>query len=226
MVGATTTTMASARTRERLLEAAGEVFAERGFQAATVREICRRAGANVAAVNYHFGDKESLHAAALRHAHGCAVARFPHDGGVSAGDPPEARLRAFVRAFLFRILEKGRPNWHGKLMAREMAEPTRALDALVRDSVRPQFAALSGIVRELLPAGASDEAVRLSAFSVVGQCLHYHHSREVLARLGSAPAADAAAIERLAGHVTAFSLGGIASASGSRRAPRRKGGET
>lgn len=220
------TSIASARTRGRLLEAAGEVIAERGFQAATVREICRRAGANVAAVNYHFGDKMSLHAAALRHAHGCAVARFPHDGGVSAGDPPEARLRAFVRAFLFRILEKGRPNWHGKLMAREMAEPTRALDALVRDSVRPQLAALSGIVRELLPAGASDEAVRLSAFSIVGQCLHYHHSREVLARLGAAPATDADSIERLAAHVSAFSLAGIAGASGSRRVPRRKAGRS
>lgn len=219
------TSIASARTRERLLEAAGEVIAERGFKAATVRDICRRARANVAAVNYHFGGKERLHAAALRHAHGCSVAKFPHDGGVVAADPPEARLRAFVRAFLFRILEKGRPNWHGKLMAREIAEPTRALDALVRDSVRPQFASLSGIVRELLPAGASDETVRLSAFSVVGQCLHYHHSREVLTRLGNEPATDARSIERLADHVTAFSIGGIAAAGGGpRRAKHSKAG--
>ena len=47
-------------TRQRVLEAAGEVFAERGFRAATVREICQRAKANLAAVNYHFGDKERL----------------------------------------------------------------------------------------------------------------------------------------------------------------------
>ena len=47
-------------TRLQLIEAAGEVFAEMGFQNATVREICRRAGANVAAVNYHFQSKEAL----------------------------------------------------------------------------------------------------------------------------------------------------------------------
>jgi len=219
-----TDSLTSSRTRERLIEAAGEVIAERGFKAATVREICRRASANVAAVNYHFRDKASLHAAALRHAHGCAIAKHPYDGGVSPSDPPEARLRAFVRAFLFRILEKGRPNWHGKLIAREISQPTSALDGMVRESVRPQFEALSAIVRELLgKADPAPETVRRCVFSIVGQCLHYFHSREVIARLGAAPEPAPASIEALADHVTRFSIGGIAAAAAARPA-RRKGG--
>ena len=48
-------------TRERLIEAAGQLFADHGFRKVTVREICRVAHANVAAVNYHFGDKLGLY---------------------------------------------------------------------------------------------------------------------------------------------------------------------
>src|SRR4030095_12192205 len=68
-------------TRQRLLEAAGEVFAARGFRAATVREICQRAQANLAAVNYHFGDKERLYAAVLQYTFHCAEP-FPLDLGL------------------------------------------------------------------------------------------------------------------------------------------------
>jgi AcrR family transcriptional regulator len=61
------------KTRQRLLEAAGEIFAEQGFRKATVRDICARADANVASVKYHFGDKEKLYSEILRFAHGCAI---------------------------------------------------------------------------------------------------------------------------------------------------------
>ncbi len=64
-------------TRRQLLEAAGAVFAEAGFRNATVREICHQAGANIAAVNYHFGDKETLYSEVLRYAHGRALEKYP-----------------------------------------------------------------------------------------------------------------------------------------------------
>src|SRR6202012_5005215 len=62
-------TSTGAKVRARLLEAAGEVFARKGFECATSREICLRAGVNLAAVNYHFGGVEALYIAALREAH-------------------------------------------------------------------------------------------------------------------------------------------------------------
>ncbi|MGA2245001.1 MAG: CerR family C-terminal domain-containing protein [Verrucomicrobiota bacterium] len=196
-----------AETRLQLMEAAGEVFAEFGFREATVREICRRAGANVAAVNYHFGDKETLYIEVLRHAHGRALAKYPPLLDVAEDAPPEKKLRAFVKSFLLRIFDKGATGWHGKIMSREMIEPTAALDSLVEERMRPMAGQLWQIVAGILHCPLNDERVRLYAFSVVSQCVFYHHCRPVVSRLfPDQPAMDQAGIERLADHITRFSL--------------------
>ena len=86
-------------TRERLLEAAGEVFAQKGFREATIREICARAGANIAAINYHFGGKERLYAEVLRYVDSMKADRHPFtapETSVSA----ESRLAWFIKQFL------------------------------------------------------------------------------------------------------------------------------
>jgi TetR/AcrR family transcriptional regulator, regulator of cefoperazone and chloramphenicol sensitivity len=196
-------------TRRRLLEAAGEVFAERGFRAATIRDICKRADANIAAVNYHFGDKDGLYAAVLTFAHRSAVEEFPIDA--APGSSAEQRLFHFVHAMLRRMLNTGRPAWHGKLMAREMVEPTAALDLLVKDSIRPQSLLLEGIVRELLGPDVDADRVHKASFSVVGQCVFYRHCKEMLHRLSPQfDAAGSAHIEALARHIAEFSIAGIA----------------
>src|SRR5665213_829725 len=194
-------------TRRQLLEAAGEVFAEVGFRNATVREICRRAGANIAAINYHFGDKETLYAEALRHAHGRALEKYPPLLDLPDDAPPEKKLRAFVHSLLLRIFDKGPTSWHGKLMSREMIEPTAALDSLVAERIRPMAGELWKIVAAILNRPLNDERVRLCGFSVVSQCVFYHHCGPVVARLfPKQPALDAAGIEILAAHITKFSL--------------------
>src|SRR5580693_1866756 len=98
-------------TRRQLLEAAGEVFAEVGFRNATVREICQRAGANVAAINYHFGDKETLYVEVLRYAHGKALEKYPLLMDVDESAPPEKKLHGFVYSLLLRIFDKGSTSW-------------------------------------------------------------------------------------------------------------------
>src|SRR5688500_7516024 len=202
-------------TRERLLHAAGEVFAEQGFRAATVREICRRAGgANVAAVNYHFRDKQGIYEEVLRYAHAAAMSKYPPDMGLPAGATDEERLEAFVRSFLYRVLDEGRPAWHGKLMAREIADPTGALDGIVKEGIRPHFVLLASIVASLLGprAGADPQRLRHCAFSVVGQCLFYFHARPIITRLQPAQGFATVDVETLARHVTQFSLAGIRAA--------------
>lgn len=197
-------------TRSRLLEAAGEVFADQGFRRATVRDICTRAGANIAAVNYHFGDKEGLYIAVLQHWLGEALKKFPPDGGLPPEAPPGQRLHAFVRSWLFRMLGEGMPAWHGKLMAREMSEPTAGLDVLMAETVRPMAQRLTGIVRELLGPDAPERTIRDCAMSVAGQCCFYRHAHEMIRRLYPDHSHAPHEIEHLADHIARFSLAAIA----------------
>jgi AcrR family transcriptional regulator len=203
-----------ADTRQRLLEAAGEVFAAQGFRQATVREICQRAGANIAAVNYHFGGKDELYAAVLEYAGAEALRRYPVGAGVEPGATAEARLGAFISNYLDRLLDPGRPAWHGILVSREMVEPTAVLDRLVASFVRPQWERLTGIVRELLGPGASDELVQRCGCSVIGQCLFYKHARPVLDRVLTHSPYTNEQRAALARHITLFALAGIAAARG------------
>src|SRR5579859_7158867 len=166
----------SGETRLRLLQAAGEVFAEHGFRRATVREICSRANANIAAVNYHFGDKQKLYASVLQHWLGEAIRKYPPDGALPADASPEQKLRAYVRSFLFRMLDEGTPAWHGRLMAREMSEPTDAFELLLNETAKPMSQRLNAIVRDLLGPDAPEQTVRNCGMSVAGQCCFYRHA--------------------------------------------------
>ncbi|HEY1662230.1 MAG TPA: CerR family C-terminal domain-containing protein [Verrucomicrobiae bacterium] len=199
-------------TRRQLLEAGGAVFAEMGFRDATVREICRVAKANIAAVNYHFGDKDSLYLEVLRYAHGKALEKYPPLQGLPESAPPEKKLRAFIHSFLLRIFDKGPTSWHGKLISREMIEPTGALDSLVEERIRPMSNQLWKIVAGILDCPLNDRRVWMCSFSVVSQCVFFHHCRPVVARLFPKQLPhDPASIERLAEHITTFSLAAMKS---------------
>jgi AcrR family transcriptional regulator len=199
----------SAGTRESLLRAAGEVFAELGFRAATVRGICQRAGANIAAVNYHFRDKETLYLEVLRYAEAMAVARHPVAPPAGARVTPEGRLRFFIRSFLSRLLLRGPDAWAGKLLAMEMLDPTRVLDALVEERYRPLADYLDGMVRQIVGPAAEPERVALCSGSVVSQCLFYHNYRSLVLRLDPHLTLDDADLDRLASHISDFSLAAL-----------------
>ena len=203
----TDNTEVSDETRQRVLEAAGEVFAEQGFRDATIREICMRAGANVAAVNYHFGDKEELYAAVFDYARSCAVAQF--NELISPALPAEERLRNFVRAVLKRFFDEGRPAWLGKLVAREMIEPTRALDALVNQQIRPNSELVRALVRELIGREIDEQELWRCTFSVAAQWLFYFHCGQVIKRLNPNQRFDAPEIDRLADHITKFTVAAL-----------------
>jgi len=207
-----------AGTRQRLLEAAARTFAERGYEHATVRDVCRLAGANVAAVNYHFGSKELLYVEAIRWA-----TRLCHDGQdlaamqSVAADPTlskEERLERLVRGFAEALLAP-RGGIHIRLMLSELATPTHALDVIVREFVAPRAAVLRSVVAPFRP-GATDRELALLVMSIVGQILYHRVSGAVALRMlgerSYGPDLLAAVVE----HIVAFSTAALAAGS-----PRR-----
>ncbi|MBU6411169.1 MAG: CerR family C-terminal domain-containing protein [Verrucomicrobiota bacterium] len=209
-------------TRRRLLEAAGTVFAEVGFRCATVREVCRRAGTNIAAVNYHFGGKETLYAEVLRRSQRKAFEKYPPLLDVAADAPPEEKLRAFIRSFLLRQFDEGPITQFGRMMSREMVDPTAALDGLLKERIRPMADRLRRLVAAILGCPLKDERVRLCCFSIVGQCVFFQHCRAVIPRLFPEQQLDAAAVEPLAEHITRFSLAAMRRLSDPQTLRRRR----
>ncbi len=196
-------------TKARLLEAAGEEFAEKGFMGATVRSICKKADANVAAVNYHFGDKERLYVQTVMEAHRCGVSP-DLEGDPDLGPGPAAeRVRRFVRGFLQNVLAVDRDrSWHHELLLRELIRPSIASDVLVREVIRPRYQGLRAAVRELVPE-VDDQRLDAICFSIVGQCLHYKIGRNIGQRLLGPERFSAMTLDYLADHIARFTLAAV-----------------
>jgi TetR/AcrR family transcriptional regulator, regulator of cefoperazone and chloramphenicol sensitivity len=199
-------------TRDKILSAAGEVFAEYGFEGATIRSITERAEVNVAAVNYHFRDKAELYNRVVVDA--CSAQAAWRDAVAKPTDSPEERLRTLISHFLEYMLGPDRPAWKRRLMAREMANPTTALDELVEENIRPlrdEF--LIPTLRELTGDRFSRRQLSFIGSSVMGQCLYFHQSRPIIERLNPDFKIGKAEIEEIADHITRFSLAAIAELS-------------
>jgi len=199
----------SSKTRAAIMEAAGKVFAEVGYSKATIRDICREAGANIAAINYHFGDKKSLYIAVLKHYQEIAFRAYPPDLGIKETQKPEEKLRAYIRSFLTRIMDDVHPAWFGRLLAREFTEPTWAFDILVEETIRPSFQLLTEIVAEIIGKNSKERIVRLCSMSIVGQCLYFRHSHPVITRLYPGESFGFKHIKESTEHISFFSLHGL-----------------
>jgi len=194
-------------TRERLLEIACNLFAEKGYARASISEITRLAGANKAAVNYHFGSKEKLYQEAWRHAHERFLAQVPPHGGVASDRPAEERLRGRIRAGLQRAMMGDAIEF--RIMRNEMANPTGLLRQVIDDAIRPIRQATQAILRELLGPRATDTDVALCEVCVVAPWMHVTHRRQAEKHEGLAPVFREEMLEHMVDHLTAFALAGI-----------------
>ena len=192
-------------THEKLIQAAGQVFAERGYAAATIREICALAGANVAAVNYHFRDKRGLYAEVLSRLTRAALV----DKGQVALEQdasPEEVLRGFIRVRVRGLRGKGRPDWHFRIIARELAQPTPVMSGLINKAMRPGYNRLLELVGSIIGLSHDDEKTRLCTHSIIGQIHFYSSGALVLKQLWPEMRMTPKQLDRIADHIADFSL--------------------
>jgi AcrR family transcriptional regulator len=198
---------AAERTRKRLLAASGEIFARVGYQAATTRQICMKARANAAAVNYHFGDKLGLYTAVLKSYIQLEEERVAQHA-LLAKAPADA-LTEFVSMMFENLAGEGTQDRYTRLMAHELSQPTPRLPLVVERIIRPRALLLCEIVSRLTGHAADSRLTRMGAHSVIGQVVHYMHARPVIRLLWADWQFNAASRRAIAAHITAFSLAAL-----------------
>ena len=193
-------------TRKRLLEAACEIFANKGFHDGKVADICKRAGANVAAVNYHFRNKANLYEEAWLH----AFKKFKEPVFTdSAKDQPEEQLRTHIQTLIENFLEQDMPGHFSRLYLRELVNPTGIIRDAWHKMIEPRRQKFLKIIRDVIGKKVDDEVVLFCELSIVNQCrLLLTIDRGDLEHLLGEPLSPEL-IKRLVDHIASFSLAGI-----------------
>ena len=210
-------------TRSRLLNAACEVFAEKGYRNAKVAEICRRAGANVAAVNYYFGDKASLYSEAWQHAFN--EYEIP-DSFMPAHTSLEDQLRNYIHSLIRNFMEKGLQGYFSRLYLMELANPTGLIQDTWHDLIEPRRQKLLGIICKMMGVDTANETVLFCEMSIISQCraLLTINPKDLEYLLGQVLSQNL--IKRIADHIASFSLAGIGAVENSDTIKKKRCDET
>lgn len=193
-------------TRERILESASRMFSDKGFRDTTIADICADAKANIAAVNYHFGNKDRLYEAVWQHAHDLTQAAYPvPELDTSA---PGMWLRAFVRCRVLAILDEGPSGWFSKIVGREMTHPTPLLSELRGKFLRPGKQQLETAVRLMLGPSATPLHIHCGMMNVLSLYAFLNTRRRVGGVL-CRQKFDNAQTEQVVAQVAEFALAGL-----------------
>jgi len=195
-------------TRNRLLTAASRIFAEKGFQEATIAEICEQAKANIASVNYHFRDKETLYLESWRFAFNRELDLYPPDGGLMDDAPAEQRLAERIKSLVCRMGDEN--SYSFAIIHKEMAQPTRLLADILEKEINPQRLQMFILLKECLGQAASEQHIQYCHASIMGQCFQLLRLKHMQgARPFRSHPSDLSDIKAFAEHVVQFSLAGI-----------------
>jgi len=208
-------------TRRRLLEAAGQVFAEKGYDRATGKEIAERAGTNAAAVNYYYGGMEGLYAAVVREAHNRLVTLDAFSAAIAGKVEAEAKLRAIVELIVRTLTGPVASSWVLRVIGREVVAPSAALAPLLEAEFLPRTRIMRGIVSELTGLPKDHPTVARGCISALAPCfMLLIFDRPTFTRafpeFGFGPGDTAAVVD----HLVRFALAGLSSVARAARKNR------
>ena len=198
--------------QERLLDAAEELFCERGFEGASIRDIAASAGCNIASVNYYFGGKEKLyievwrrHLVQMRDARIASIDKIMSQSQA----PPrlEELLTSFANAFIEPMADESRSRRLMKLMAREMIDQRLPGNMFVEEIVTPTMTAMQQALMKVCP-GLDESKVPLVVSSIAGQLVHVIHIKAMFEQSGK-PELAKFDLTEVVNHIVKFSAAGI-----------------
>ena len=199
-------------TKERILNEAEALFAQKGYDAVSVRQITTVAHCNLAAVNYHFGSKQNLYLEVFR-ARWVPRARrlqeyFRESLAAQDSPSPTAVAKSLAEAFLVGPLSDEERQRHHQLMARELGQPTEAFELVAEQVIRPFFKELADWLRSFMPEGLTEERLMLNVLSIFATVLYFSFAHMAVTRI-TGRGYDAAFKAQLVEHITEFSVKGL-----------------
>ena len=194
-------------TRTKLFKAAIKVFSQKGYEKATIREICREANVNIALVNYHFGEKTELYLEVVRYAIDAAAKTKLLNKALEENADPCDALRQLIRGFIERLSEtREQFGFNLQFIMKESTQPTPALSQIINETLKPLYGRLRSLIGQILSLPADHEKTKLCTHSIMGQVLHYALARPVIGFLWPEMKLTTQQRRRVANHIADFSL--------------------
>lgn len=199
-------------TKQRILQCAEAVFADKGFQKATIAEICDAADANIAAVNYHFGNKSKLYTIVLENAYTQAQSQFPTHGNLHEEASPEDRMEAFIRSMILRAFCTSSASAFSRFIVHEMTNPTDLLESVMMPLMHNDIKTLREILKPILPEEIEDWRRRFFGFNIIGIVMFFSFNKPACEKMMHDRHLTTEQVDSLIQHITLFILHGLKSA--------------
>ena len=201
-------------TRDRLLDEAENLFAQKGYHAVSVREITKAAASNLAAVNYHFGNKQNLYLEVFRSRWLPRASRIQRSFRQSLKNngnmTPDRVIQSFARALLEGPMSADERTRHLKLISGELSQPTEAFELVVEQVFRPLFGKLLDDLRKVMPDTIDENQMILNVFSILSMVLYFNFALPLITRFVAGREGEELET-RLVDHIVQFSLNGVGS---------------